>query len=270
MQIRLPTVLRFSGTSLVIGPGQIPRHGIPDAGEHVIVLVRVIVGLEVGAVGVRCRKVNLEQALDHNGDLNLIGMAGTIAEGHGEQRELAFIVVPIGGCAELHAVRAVAHNRKRRGLSAFHEGFRGFVKLELLGFGRDVLLARTAVQANRIGKAAVGYQVKVIGYGCGVLARDLKDRKVRGNLLRGVRVLRVVRLSRGSPVTVGVLVSARIITTADIGVGVTAGNVFARLVLNGRSQVNVRTVAEEVAVGGVGVGHAHGDLVTHRTRSHIR
>ena len=76
-------------------------------------------------------------------------------------------------------------------------------------------------------------------------------------------------MRRGSVVTVGVSVSARVITTADVGVGVTAGNVFARLVLNSRSQVNVRTVAKKIAVGGVGVGHAHGDLVTHRTRGHI-
>ena len=120
-------------------------------------------------------------------------MAGAIVEGYREQRELAFVVVPVGGCAELHIAGTVAHNRERRGVAAFDEDLgAAFIReLELLGFGCHVLLIGAVVQANRIGKAAIRYQVKIIGYGCGVLTRNLKDLEVlfRGDLLRDIRVV---------------------------------------------------------------------------------
>ena len=76
-QVRIPAILRLLVIRLVICPGKIARHGLTAANEHVLVVLgAVVAAVEVRALGIRCRKVDLEHALDDDGHHDPVALTG--------------------------------------------------------------------------------------------------------------------------------------------------------------------------------------------------
>ena len=124
------------------------------------------------------------------------------------------------------------------------------------------------IQAQRIRIATVGNNVEIVLNGIRVIARKNKDVRV-GTRLCSIRVIVLVELAgAGGRVFRSVLIDTVFIDSANVGVGVMIVGAGARRILDGRGEVNVHAIAEQKAIGCVGVGSAH-SKTARRTRSHI-
>ena len=99
-QVRIPAILRLLGIRLVVRPGKIARHGLAAANEHVLVVLgAVVAAAEVRALGIRCRKVDLQHALDDDGHHDPVALA-SLGKGDGEQVKATLAVIPVSVCAD--------------------------------------------------------------------------------------------------------------------------------------------------------------------------
>ena len=190
-QVRIPAILRLLGIRLVVCPGKIARHSLAAANEHVLVVLGAVVAtVEVRALGIRCRKVDLEHALDDDGHHDPVALTG-LGKGDGEQVEAALAVIPVG----------VSTDRQRRAAALNVERPVGNIGLlykdtvlELEHVDRCRNVRSSCVQAQRIRITTVGNDVEIVLNGIRVVARKNKDVGV-GIRLCGIRVIVCIELT---------------------------------------------------------------------------
>ena len=189
--MRIPAILCLLGIRLVECPGKIARHSLAAANEHVLVVLGAVVAtVEVRALGIRCRKVDLEHALDDDWHHDPVTLTG-LGKGDGEQVEAALAVIPVG----------VSTNRQRRAAALNVERPVGNIGLlykdtvlELEHVDRCRNVRSSCVQAQRIRITTVGNDVEIVLNGIRVVARKNKDVGV-GIRLCGIRVIVCIELT---------------------------------------------------------------------------
>ena len=234
-----------------------------------VVFCRIVGSLEVRTFGVGGGKVDLEHALDDDGYLYTVALAG-LAKGDRKQREAPLLIVPVGARAECHRARAIVEHLERGRLRGGYVLDEGAVIGEREDLGGGGHMRGAAVEAAGIGDAAIGHDVQVALHRRGIVARNHEHGEVSFGLLARSNVVSVIGATRAvRAIGARVLVCAGIIDAGDVGVGVAAGNAGTRLALDGRRGVNGGAVAKQVAVGGVAVGGTHRQRA-HGPRGHVR